>query len=135
MSTYWMDSNDWKKEADYDRLYEAYKNDAKNEMIEKLKDIEKSYNNLIDKKTGFIVKNRKGLALEFLKQAWDLGYYYFETPEEEPIAILEYEFDDYIDEYLNEHLYPVLLGDEISNKAMVIENLLGDMYGQTKKNG
>ena len=56
------------------------------------------------------------------------------TPEEEPIDILEYEFDDYIDEYLNDNLYPVLLGDEISNKAAVIKDLLGDMYGQTKRN-
>jgi len=134
MSTYWMDSNDWKREEDYERLYETYKSEAKDEMIGELKEIEKSYNILIDKKTGFIAKNRKGLALEYLKQAWSLGYYYFKTPEEEPIDILEYEFDDYIDEYLNDNLYPVLLGDEISNKAAVIKDLLGDMYGQTKRN-
>lgn len=70
MSTYWMDSNDWRKEADYERLYETYKSEAKDEMIGELKEIEKSYNILIDKKTGFIGKNRKGLALEYLKQAW-----------------------------------------------------------------
>ena len=134
MSTYWMDSNDWKKEEEYERLYGAYKETAKDEMIGKLKEIEKTYNSLVDKKTGFIAKNRKGLALEYLKQAWSLGYYFFETPEEELIEILEYEFDDYIDEYLNENLYPVLLGDDISNRALVIKNLLGDMYGQTKRN-
>ena len=133
MSTYWMDSNDWKREEDYERLYETYKSEAKDQMVRRLKEIEKSYEDLIDKKTGFIGKERKGLALEYIKQAWSLGYYYFETPEEEPIDILEYEFDDYIDEYLNENLYPILLGDEISNKALVIQNLLGDMYGQTKR--
>jgi hypothetical protein len=128
-----MDSNDWKREEDYERLYETYKSEAKDQMVRRLKEIEKSYEDLIDKKTGFIGKERKGLALEYIKQAWSLGYYYFETPEEEPIDILEYEFDDYIDEYLNENLYPILLGDEISNKALVIQNLLGDMYGQTKR--
>ena len=41
MSTYWMDSNDWKREADYERLYETYKSEAKDEMIGELKEIEK----------------------------------------------------------------------------------------------
>mgnify|MGYP001311417046 CR=1 FL=1 len=43
---------------------------------------------------GFIDVKKKGLALEFLKQAWTLGYYIFNLPEEEPFDTVEYEFDE-----------------------------------------
>lgn len=133
MSTHWMNSSDWKKEEDYERIWETYRSIAKDEMIDELKTIEKIYLNLVDEKTGFIDVKKKGLALEFLKQAWTLGYYIFNLPEEEPFDTVEYEFDEEVDEYLNENLYPVLLGDEVSNKALITHNLLGEMYGKQKR--
>ena len=133
MSTHWMNSSDWKKEEDYERIWETYRCIAKDEMSDELKTIEKIYLNLVDEKTGFIDVKKKGLALEFLKQAWTLGYYIFNLPEEEPFDTVEYEFDEEVDEYLNENLYPVLLGDEVSNKALITHNLLGEMYGKQKR--
>jgi len=134
MSTHWMDNNDWKREAEYETAHATYKDDAHKEMIEELKQIEFGYRKLIDIKTGFIKRNRKGLALEFLKQAWSLGYYIYDLPEEEPFDAMEYEFEDEIDEYLNSNMYPCLLGDEISNKADISHNLLGEMYGKNNRN-
>ena len=133
MSTHWMNSSDWKQEEDYERIWETYRSIAKDEMIDELRTIGKVYLNLVDKKKGFIDVKKKGLALEFLKQAWTLGYYIFNLPEEEPFDTVEYEFDEEVDEYLNENLYPVLLGDDVSNKALITHNLLGEMYGKQKR--
>tara|TARA_B110000908_G_scaffold166340_1_gene217277 strand:+ start:642 stop:1049 length:408 start_codon:yes stop_codon:yes gene_type:complete len=134
MSTHWMDNNDWKREAEYETIHETYKVQAHGEMIDELKQIEVVYRKLIDTKSGFIKKNRKGLALELLKQAWSLGYYIYDLPDEEPFDTVEYEFDEEIDEYLNENMYPCLLGDDISNKAAISQNLLGEMYGKGNRN-